>query len=64
MGCCPPSGIAPAEGKPHPDQKAPQQIAPQDSRLNLTPKELFRLKKSWKAVQRNIEETAIEMMLR
>ena len=37
---------------------------PLDSRIPLDARQVFKIKQSWKAVKRNLEETGIEMFIK
>ncbi len=44
-----------------PEPEAPPAM---DPRLPLNARQVFRLKKSWKGIKRNMEQTGIEMFIR
>ena len=46
---------------PLPEPDAPPDT---DSRLPLDARQVFKLKKSWKGIKRNIHDTAVEMFVR
>lgn len=37
---------------------------PTDDRLPLNARQVFKLKKSWKGIKRNMQETGVEMFIR
>ena len=42
---------------------APPAPPPTDSRLPLNAREVFKLKKSWKGIKRNMEDTGVELFV-
>ena len=46
------------------DLKEVREIAEVDSRLPLNMRQVFKLKQSWKGIDRNVELTGVEMFIR
>ena len=42
----------------------PSAPPPTDDRLPLNARQVFKLKKSWKGIKRNMQETGVEMFIR
>ena len=47
--------------EPLPEPEAPAET---DARLPLDARQVFKLKKSWKGIKRNMHDTAVEMFVR
>lgn len=66
MGCVPSSAKVAHEDVDDMADSLPEPAppAPTDPRLPLTARQVFKLKKSWKGIKRNMELTGVEMFIR
>ena len=64
MGCCHSDIVDCEVNDKSNDLNEVKEIQKVDDRIPLDARQVFKLKKSWKGVKRNLEETGVEMFIK